>query len=98
MQTRPHPYVAWVQCAELAPGVFQCACTVCNAQMQSGAHAEGADRFARVHAEHQSASATHYGAGDLVAKATSALGIKPCTPCEARRRQLNGLLPALWKR
>ncbi len=29
------------------------------------------------------------GAGDVVKAATSALGIKPCTPCEERRKRLN---------
>ena len=29
------------------------------------------------------------GLGDLVAKATKAVGIKPCGPCEQRRRKLN---------
>lgn len=62
--------------------------------------AQAADQFARVHSAHQSAAPqpTHYGAGDLIAKATGALGIKPCSPCEARRRALNGLLPNVWKR
>jgi hypothetical protein len=32
------------------------------------------------------------GAGDLVAKVTAALGIKPCTPCQKRREQLNQAL------
>lgn len=29
------------------------------------------------------------GAGDVVARATKAVGIKPCTPCERRRQWLN---------
>jgi hypothetical protein len=29
------------------------------------------------------------GAGDVVKSATSALGIKPCAPCEERRRKFN---------
>lgn len=33
------------------------------------------------------------GAGDVVAKATKAVGIKPCAPCERRRRRLNRLFP-----
>ena len=33
------------------------------------------------------------GLGDVVAKATKRLGIKPCTPCEERRRLLNRLVP-----
>lgn len=29
------------------------------------------------------------GLGDLIARATKALGATPCTPCEERRRRLN---------
>jgi hypothetical protein len=32
------------------------------------------------------------GAGDLVAKVTTALRIKPCTPCQKRREKLNQAL------
>ena len=32
------------------------------------------------------------GAGDVIAKVTTALGIKPCTPCQKRREQLNQAL------
>jgi hypothetical protein len=32
------------------------------------------------------------GAGDIVAKVTAALSIKPCTPCQKRREQLNRAL------
>jgi hypothetical protein len=32
------------------------------------------------------------GAGDVVKKITSALGIPTCGPCEARRRRLNQLV------
>jgi hypothetical protein len=35
---------------------------------------------------------TEIGAGDIVAKVTTALGIKPCTPCQKRREQLNQAL------
>jgi len=32
------------------------------------------------------------GAGDLVAKITTKLGIKPCSPCQKRRERLNQAL------
>lgn len=35
---------------------------------------------------------TAIGAGDVVAKVTTALGIKPCSPCQKRREQLNQAL------
>ena len=31
-------------------------------------------------------------AGDAAARATSAVGIQPCTPCEKRKQYLNSLL------
>ena len=33
------------------------------------------------------------GFGDTVAKVTKAVGIKPCKPCEKRRKLLNKVLP-----
>lgn len=33
------------------------------------------------------------GLGDVVAKATSAVGIKPCAPCKRRQEALNRLVP-----
>ncbi len=35
---------------------------------------------------------TEIGAGDVIAKVTTALGIKPCTPCQKRREALNQAL------
>ncbi len=32
------------------------------------------------------------GAGDVVKAATVAAGVKPCTPCEERRRRMNASL------
>jgi hypothetical protein len=32
------------------------------------------------------------GAGDIVAKITAGLGIKPCSPCQKRRERLNQAL------
>lgn len=32
------------------------------------------------------------GAGDVVKAATGAVGIQPCTPCEERRKRMNGAL------
>ena len=29
------------------------------------------------------------GLGDTIARATKAVGIKPCTPCQRRREKLN---------
>lgn len=93
-----HPNVAWISCNILRPGVFQCSCSVCGAGMGAPGTNQAADLFARAHAQHQSTSPTHLGAGDLVAKLTGALGIKPCTPCQARQRALNEAFPRVMRR
>lgn len=33
------------------------------------------------------------GVGDLIAKATKAVGVKPCGGCQKRRKKLNKILP-----
>jgi hypothetical protein len=33
------------------------------------------------------------GVGDVIAKVTTAIGIKPCEPCKARQAALNRVLP-----
>lgn len=94
-----HPNVPWVTCGPSIGGSsWWCKCTVCGADMGQFGSAQAADMFARVHSAHQSASPTHYGLGDLIAKATSAVGIKPCSPCEARRRAMNGAFPQVMRR
>ena len=40
---------------------------------------------------------TEIGAGDVIAKVTTAIGIKPCTPCQKRREQLNQALKFIPK-
>jgi hypothetical protein len=96
-----HPNVPWVHCADAGPNTrlrFFCMCRVCGAEMPSYGTPQQADAFAAAHAAHQSASPTHFGLGDLVAKATGTLGIKPCTPCEARRRAMNNAFPQVLRR
>ena len=96
MQTAAHPRVQWVILQQQHDGSIVCTCQVCNAT----AHAQvpqQVEAFAGSHARHQS-SATHYGAGDMVAGLTGALGIKPCTPCEQRRMALNSWLPRVFRR
>jgi hypothetical protein len=38
------------------------------------------------------------GLGDVVAAATTAVGIKPCEPCERRKETLNALTPPVAAR
>ena len=41
---------------------------------------------------------THMGLGDVIAKATKAVGFEPCVGCEERRKKLNRLFPRIMKR
>lgn len=91
-----HPDVSWIQCQAVGPGLFVCRCTVCGQQMAQAGTAEAADQFADLHSAHESASG--WGLGDIIAKLTGAVGLKPCAACERRRRQLNGLAPRVFKR
>lgn len=91
-----HPAVRWITYQQLTQG-FVVRCQACGAQGTVGSPQQ-VDAFAQQHTEHRSASPQHYGAGDLVNRATKALGIETCTPCEARRRALNARFPRLWRR
>lgn len=78
----------------VAPGgrSYEAFCQVCHARF--GGDEESVNRFADQHANHQSASPTHIGAGDLLKGLASRLGFtKPCTPCEERRLAMNRAVP-----
>lgn len=47
---------------------------------------------------HAHTEPSYFGAGDLVAAATQALGVAPCPPCEQRKRWLNARLPRVMRR
>jgi hypothetical protein len=91
-----HPSVQWVLWAQTTQG-FVVRCEACGSQGALGA-LQQVDAFASQHREHRSAAQGHLGLGDVVARATKAIGAKPCTPCEKRREQLNGLFPRVWRR
>lgn len=95
----PHPGAPWVEYWRALRTGYVVRCTRCGAQA-SAPGLDGVNAFARDHHEHRAPQAppTHYGAGDLVARATGALGIAPCQPCKKRQAQLNGLFPRVWKR
>jgi len=61
------------------------------------AHAATREQVVSFVAEH-SAAPGYRGLGDAVAAVTKAVGATPCTPCQARRAALNGLVPRLWRR
>lgn len=91
-----HPHVQWVF-YEPTPAGLMVVCQVCS--MQAGPTTPaGVHQFAAAHREHVSAAQGHYGAGDLVARATHALGFESCTPCERRRRLLNQMMPRVFPR
>ena len=69
-------------------GGVVCTCMNCGQQ----AHVAHPQAFAQTH------SCRHLGLGDMVARATQVVGIKPCTPCEARKRAMNGFFPKVWRR
>lgn len=92
----PHPDVPWVyvEQVEIDPPEYTIFCQVCG---RGGlASAPAADAFLAAHAAHQSASPTHQGMGDVIARAAKAIGFDtPCTPCEQRRRALNNAVPRM---
>lgn len=92
-----HPEWPWIEFQQTPRGI-DIVCTVCGLRPKCTLTPAAADQFARAHAEHVSAAQSHYGMGDLIARATKAVGISPCTPCEARRRALNQRFPRMWPR
>jgi hypothetical protein len=96
MQMNLHPIVRWVHWGRRGDQFFV-RCTVCNQADWFGSEL-GINGFAHAHRAHESSSITHYGAGDLVARAASAVGLESCEPCEKRRSQMNRLFPRVWRR
>jgi hypothetical protein len=86
------PHVAWVRTTQ----GFAMRCQRCGQEGTCGAP-QGVDGFASAH-QHLASVPQAMGLGDVVAAATKAVGIKPCTPCEARQRRLNALFPRVWGR
>lgn len=96
-----HPSAQWIV-FQLAPGgIVAIGCEICRVEARLSL--AQADAFTRQHATHQSASPTHLGLGDLVAKAAQpvarALGVPTnCAPCEARKHALNNLAPRVLRK
>ncbi len=90
-----HPQVQTVVWTQTTQG-FAMRCQQCGVTATAGAP-QGVDRFASEH-QHPAPQRAAMGLGDVVAAATKAVGIKPCTPCEARQRQLNAMFPRVWRR
>ncbi len=90
-----HPQVPGVVWVKTTQG-FAMRCTACGAQATAGTP-QGVDAFASQH-QHPVPVRQAMGLGDVVAAATKAVGIQPCSPCEARRRQMNALFPRVWRR
>ncbi len=92
----PHPNVPWVDWAQTPQGPWV-RCTQC---VVGGILAPGQtiDGFAAAHSRCRQPEPTHLGLGDVVARATGALGVKPCAPCKERQAALNRLMPRVWRR
>jgi hypothetical protein len=91
-----YPPVQWIL-YEATPSGLMAACEVCRTQTGPLSW-QGLHQFALTHREHMSSAPTHYGAGDVVAAATKALGMESCSPCEQRRMALNRMMPRIWRR
>lgn len=87
----------WVYAYANDSGLW-CWCEVCNAE-EGPTNDQGLEMFAEAHAQHQSASPTQLGLGDVatpfLSAAAKALGIEHCTPCEQRRLAMNNFMPAM---
>ena len=81
-----HPSVSWVFVLELPSGGW----LVRNDQTGSYEAALNKEELIRKIVS-ASVSEHHFALGELVHKATTAVGIKPCKPCELRRAWLNQL-------
>jgi pantoate kinase len=90
-----HPQVPGVVWLQTTQG-FAARCTACGAQATAGTP-QGVDDFAAAH-QHPAPVRQAMGLGDVVAAATKAVGIAPCTPCQARQAKLNAMFPRLWRR
>lgn len=88
--------IPWVEYGPAGNGLFRMTCRVCNAT--AAGPVQGVSEFARDHRTHQTAAPGYDGLGDLVAHATHALGVQPCTPCEQRRAFLNRFAPQMMRR
>lgn len=103
-----HPAVQWVSFGpSQISGEWAVECAACGTVelidvIRQNGHMlidqAGVNEFASEHREHTSAAQSHYGLGDVFASMTKAVGAEPCTPCEARRRAMNEMLPKVWPR
>jgi hypothetical protein len=91
-----YPAVQWVIYEPTRTGLLV-ACQVCGGKA-GPLNWPGLHQFALQHREHVSTAPTHFGAGDVVAAATKALGMQSCSPCEQRRMTLNRMMPRVWRR
>lgn len=95
-----HPAVQWIVFQPVQGGVHL-RCEACGATATLAP--SQADAFSRQHAQHRSASPTHLGLGDVVAKVAQPVARmlrrpESCTPCEQRKHALNAVMPAVWRR
>lgn len=77
-----------------------CSCLKCGKKVLAASPQEEKefDRNHRSCKQKNASSAEFYGAGDLVAGLTKAIGVDPCSGCERRRAAMNRMFPKVWKR
>lgn len=76
-----------IRAVQITPQGVVVQCTQCGERV----HVRDPNQFAQQHR-------CKIGAGDMIARATGALGIKPCKPCEKRKQMLNDRFPRVWRR
>lgn len=86
-----------IQVQQHPQGGYVCRCSQCG-QSARLAHPSQFQGHRCVVRQTSQPADQYYGAGDIVAKATGALGIKPCAPCEKRKAMLNGMFPRVWRK
>lgn len=93
---------SWLHLGYTSDHRFVGRCDVCNEQ-QLLPTAQHVQAFITAHANHTSEAAGWLGAGDLVHASVAAarragLPVKPCAPCEKRRKRMNRLAPKMWRK
>jgi hypothetical protein len=94
MAWQQHPQFPWIQVASHP----QSGWIIHDTRDGARFHAASEHAYHSIIAQRSNQQLNRMGAGDLVARATHALGIEQCTPCAQRQAALNQALPNLWRK
>jgi hypothetical protein len=94
MQWQQHPQFPWIQVANHPQGGW----VLHDSRDGTQIYAPNEHAFHTFVAQRSNPQLSRMGAGDIVARATHALGIEQCTPCARRQAEMNAMLPNLWRR